>query len=67
MSFGLLLITRHRIGAELLETETRMIGRYPFAALAIEVLEQDDSHLLRDRVPRSAERLDQGGGVLVQR
>lgn len=44
-----------------------MIGRYPFAALAIEVLEQDDSHLLRDRVPRSAERLDQGGGVLVQR
>jgi PTS system ascorbate-specific IIA component len=65
MSVGLLLITHNRIGVELLETATRMLGCCPLAALAIAVQEQDDPDQLRQRILDSAEHLDDGGGVLV--
>lgn len=65
MTVGILLITHNRIGAELLETATRMLGRCPVAAIAIEVREGDDPDALRDQVLRIAERLDDGAGLLV--
>lgn len=65
MSVAILLITHNRIGAELLETATRMLGRCPLAALAIDVHEQDDPDQLRLRIRQCAERLDEGGGLLV--
>lgn len=65
MSVGLLLITHNRIGAELLETATRMLGRCPLPATALEVTEQDDPADLGRQARRCVERLDDGAGVLV--
>jgi PTS system ascorbate-specific IIA component len=65
MSVGLLLITHNRIGAELLETATRMLGRCPLPATALEVTEQDDPNDLGQQARRCVERLDEGAGVLV--
>jgi PTS system ascorbate-specific IIA component len=65
MSVGVLLITHNRIGAELLETATRMFGECPLAAVAIDVHEQDDPDALRRRIIKSAEAIDDGAGVLV--
>ncbi|MFP4062575.1 MAG: PTS sugar transporter subunit IIA [Halochromatium sp.] len=65
MSVAVLLITHNRIGAELLETATRMFGGCPLAALAIDVHEQDDPDQLRLHIQQCAERLDDGGGLLV--
>jgi PTS system ascorbate-specific IIA component len=65
MTVGLLLITHNRIGAELLETATRMLGRCPLSAIALPVTVQDDPDQLRAEAVRCAERLDDGGGVLV--
>lgn len=65
MSVGILLITHNRIGAELLETATRMLGCCPLAAVAIDVHEQDDPDQLRRQILDCAERLDDGAGLLV--
>lgn len=65
MTVGVLLITHNRIGAELLETATRMLGRCPVAAAAIDVHEQDDPDELRRYILECAERLDDGAGLLV--
>jgi len=65
MSVGLLLITHNRIGAELLDTATRMLGRCPLPALAIGVSEQDDPDQLKERLRRAARRVDRGGGLLI--
>ncbi|MBK1706760.1 PTS sugar transporter subunit IIA [Halochromatium glycolicum] len=65
MTVGVLLITHNRIGAELLETATTMLGRCPLAAIAIEVHEHDDPDALRAEILKCAERLDDGGGLLV--
>jgi PTS system ascorbate-specific IIA component len=65
MTVGVLLITHNRIGAELLETATAMLGRCPLAAIAIEVREHDDPDALRDEILQCAERLDDGAGLLV--
>lgn len=65
MSVGILLITHNRIGAELLETATCMLGCCPLSAVAIEVHEQDDPDKLRHEILDCAERLDDGAGLLV--
>jgi PTS system ascorbate-specific IIA component len=65
MSVGLLLITHNRIGAELLETATRMLGRCPLPAIALPVTVQDDPDQISEEARRCAERLDDGAGVLV--
>lgn len=65
MSVGLLLITHNRIGVELLETATRMLGRCPLAAISLPVTVQDDPDQLREVAERCAKRLDDGSGVLV--
>jgi PTS system ascorbate-specific IIA component len=65
MTVGVLLITHNRIGAELLETATRMLGYCPLAAIAIDVHEQDDPDALRRQILECAERLDDGAGLLV--
>jgi PTS system ascorbate-specific IIA component len=65
MGVGLLLITHNRIGAELLETATGMLGHCPVAAIALEVREGDDPDALRDEVGQCAKRLDDGAGLLV--
>lgn len=65
MSVGLLLITHHRIGAELLEVATRIYGGCPLAVAAIDVDESDDPQWLRAEAERCLARIDGGGGVLV--
>ncbi len=65
MSVGILLITHNRIGAELLDTATRMLGCCPLAAVAIDVYEQDDPDQLRRQILDCAESLDDGAGLLV--
>lgn len=65
MSVAVLLVTHNRIGAELLDTATRMLGRCPLPAASLAVCEQDDPEtLLRDALLAVAE-IDQGDGVLV--
>lgn len=65
MSVAVLLVTHNRIGAELLDTATRMLGRCPLPAAALAVNEQDDPEaLLRDAAAAVAD-IDQGDGVLV--
>lgn len=65
MSVGLLLVTHNRIGAELLATATRMLGRCPLPALAIGVRDQDDPDRLQTQLLQAARRVDRGGGLLI--
>jgi PTS system ascorbate-specific IIA component len=63
MSVALLLITHNRIGDELLDTATRMLGRCPLPAAALAV--SDDPQALGAEALRRARGLDEGAGVLV--
>jgi len=65
MSVALLLITHNRIGDELLDTATRMLGRCPLPAAALAVSEDDDPQALGAEALRRARGLDEGAGVLV--
>lgn len=65
MSVAVLLVTHNRIGAELLDTATRMLGRCPLPAAALAVTEQDDPARLLVEASRAVSDIDQGDGVLV--
>jgi PTS system ascorbate-specific IIA component len=65
MSVGLLLITHNRIGAEMLETATRMLGSCPLTAIALSVTICDDPDQLLEQAQTCVDRLDEGDGVLV--
>ncbi len=65
MSVGLLLITHNRIGAELLETVTSVLGRCPLKVACLSVYAGDDPDALRHQAQELAARVDGGDGVLV--
>jgi PTS system mannose-specific IIA component len=65
MSVGLLLITHNDIGAQLLATATRMIGRCPLDADCLGVGDDDDPDALCATARALARRLDRGDGLLV--
>lgn len=65
MTVSVLVITHNQIGAELLTTATRMFGRCPLAASAINVTEYDDPDQLQTLATRLANELDDGSGLLI--
>jgi PTS system ascorbate-specific IIA component len=65
MTVGLLIITHNDIGAALLETATRVMGKCPLPARTLSVREESEPDLLRKQARELAERLDSGEGVLV--
>lgn len=65
MSVGVLLITHHAIGEQLLRTATETLGGRPTQAACVAVRPDDDpARLLREAAGRIRE-LDQGQGVLI--
>ena len=65
MSVGLLLVTHNDIGAALLNTASRMLGKCPLEARTLAVTEDSEPNELRARAREMAEQLDTGEGVLV--
>jgi mannose PTS system EIIA component len=65
MSVGLLLITHNDIGAQLLATATRMLGRCPLDADCLRVGDDDDLSKMYATAQTLAEELDHGDGLLV--
>lgn len=65
MSVGLLLVTHGRIGQDLLDTATTLLGSCPLPQKVIGVrLDQDIDDLL-DRIRAAGDELNEGQGVLV--
>ncbi len=65
MNVGVLIITHNRIGAELLDTANRMLGKCPLAANVLSVAPNCDPDALVQRAQLLLESLDQGDGVLI--
>ena len=65
MTVGLLLITHHRIGAELLRSAMVTFGGCPMEARTIEVSADTDPDQLLDQARHFVLELDRGVGVLV--
>lgn len=65
MSVGLLIITHGRIGEELLETATSMLGVCPLHTDYIAVSQSSDPEKLLHHAIHTCESLNQGDGVLV--
>jgi PTS system ascorbate-specific IIA component len=65
VSVGLLLITHHRIGEELLRTAVVTFGGCPMQTRTLNVNADTDPDQLLDQARRHVRDLDQGVGVLV--
>ena len=65
MTIGLLLITHNNIGAELLETAVAMLGHCPLQAEAMDIRQDCDPDVQRQRAKAIVKKLNQGDGVLV--
>ena len=65
MAVGILLITHEGIGSTLLAAATRLLGRLPLRAEALEVPYDADSARLLPIASAALRRVDDGGGVLV--
>ena len=65
MNTGLLLITHGRIGQDMLDTTTTILGKCPLRTSAIPVREDCDPDLLFESASQACARLNQGDGVLV--
>jgi len=65
MTIGLLLITHNNIGAELLDTAITMLGYCPLQAEAMDIRQDCDPDVQRQRAQAIVKKLDQGEGVLV--
>ncbi len=65
MSIGLLLITHNNIGAELLSTANTMLGYCPLQTRAMDIAQDCDPEVQRQRAKAIIEELDQGDGVLI--
>jgi PTS system mannose-specific IIA component len=65
MTVALLVITHNRLGTELLQTATSMLGVCPLPADAISVTHDRDPDALLEDARRRAKALDKGDGILV--
>jgi PTS system mannose-specific IIA component len=65
MAVGILLITHEGIGSTLLAAATRLLGRLPLRAEALEVPYDADSARLLPIASAALRRVDDGAGVLV--
>ncbi len=65
MTVGLLLVTHHRIGAELLRTAMVTFGGCPMETRTIEVNADTDPDQLLDQARQYTQDLERGDGVLV--
>lgn len=65
MSVGLLLITHHPLGADLLRVATGIFGTCPTRVEALEVENDAPCDLMLAQAEQMAGRLDAGDGVLV--
>ena len=65
MNIGLLLITHGRIGQDMLDTTTGILGTCPLMATAITVHQDCDPDLMFESASQACNTLDQGNGVLV--
>ena len=65
MNTGLLLITHGRIGQDMLDTTTTILGKCPLRALAITVHQDCDPDRMFEKASQACTELDQGDGVLV--
>ena len=65
MKTGLLLITHGRIGQDMLDTTTTILGNCPLRAKAIPVENDSDPDVLLETASQACSKLDQGDGVLV--
>jgi len=65
MTTGLLLITHGRIGQDMLDTTTGILGKCPLMAAAITVHQDCDPDLMYESASQACTTLDQGDGVLV--
>lgn len=65
MSVGLLLITHDRLGEQLLQTATTMLGLCPLNAESIAVRGDGDPDAVIETAGQILARLDEGDGVLL--
>ena len=65
MSVGLLLITHDRLGEQLLQTATTMLGLCPLNAESIAVRGDGDPDAVIEVADQMLSRLDEGDGVLL--
>lgn len=65
MAVGILLITHEGIGSALLASATRLLGRLPLRAEALEVPYDADAGRLLPVASAALRRVDGGAGVLV--
>ena len=65
MTVGLLIVTHGRIGQELLDTATRMLGACPLQIQALAIPFNADPEAMTGRAERLYTELDRGDGVLV--
>ena len=65
MAVGVLLITHEGIGSTLLAAATRLLGRLPLRAEALEVPYDADAARLLPSASAALRRVDEGAGVLV--
>ena len=65
MSVGLLIITHERVGADLLNTATALLGVRPLNAQVLGVPLDSDPDQVVDAARQRVGKLDQGDGVLV--
>ena len=65
MAVGVLLITHEGIGSALLAAATRLLGRLPLRAEALEVPYDADAERLLPTASAALRRVDEGSGVLV--
>ncbi|SEQ27091.1 PTS system, ascorbate-specific IIA component [Ectothiorhodospira magna] len=65
MSVGLLIITHHQIGEDLLSTARSMMGSIPLETRCLAVSLSGDPDVLLDQAVDLYQHLNQGDGVLV--
>jgi len=65
MKTGLLLITHGRLGQDILDTTTAILGHCPLGAKAIPVEGDSEPDVLLETASQACADLDQGDGVLV--
>lgn len=65
MSVAVLLITHGRLGRDLLDTASQMLGRLTLSTDVLEVRSQQDTEGLKQEAASRLQALEQGDGVLV--
>jgi PTS system ascorbate-specific IIA component len=65
MRVGLLIITHNDLGAALLETATKMLGRCPLVTETLSITQDADPEILLAQAQQMVDDLDSGKGVLV--